>query len=211
MSVNAVDAQSKAAANGCALRANRVVIDVLRAKTFTANVDDVGDVATDFRIARLIEVKDIMDGAGIPDDGRRFSVLPSNWFNIASVAEVFSNSQYTGPAMPLINPSSMRTWNGIHWMIMPNKLMPTDGTAIAGDPLGRGINGYGFAWHQDAVGSGTIDSGELRTEMQKISDEPAFSLVSEFDMASVILQSEGVIRIKAKTRSVMPATSGALI
>jgi hypothetical protein len=208
MSVNAVDAQAKAAANGCALRANRIVLDTLQAAAVGAG-NTVGVVTDDFRISALIRMKEIMDENGVPDDGGRFCALRANWWNIASLAEIFSSSDYTGPAMPLMSPSNMRTWNGIHFMCFPNRLMPTTGTAVAGK---AGVNeqGFGFGWHRDAVGSGTINNGELRTEMNKISDEPAMALITEFDMASVALQLEGIVHIRAKSVSAYPAATTTL-
>jgi hypothetical protein len=209
MSVNAVDAQAKAAANGCAMRANRIVLETLQnAAIGTGNV--VGAFANDFKISDAVRVKEIMDENGVPDDGGRFCAIRANWWNIMSLAEIFSSSDYTGPAMPLMGNGMMRTWNGIHWLCFPNKLMPTTGAPVGVTKPGVNVEGLGFAWHRDAVGSGTINNGELRTEMNKMSDEPVHTLVTEFDMASAALQLEGIVHIRAKSVSAYPTATTAL-
>lgn len=209
MSVNAVDAQAKAAANGCALRANRIVLDTLQAAAIGAG-NIVGAFANDFRISDAVRVKEIMDEQGVPDDGGRFCALRANWWNIMSLSEIFSSSDYTGPAMPLMGNGMVRTWLGIHWLCFPNRLMPTTGAAIGASKPGVNVEGLGFAWHRDAVGSGTINNGELRTKMKEISDEPAIALITEFDMATAALQLEGIVHMRAKSVSLYPTATTVL-
>lgn len=210
MSVRAVDAQAKSAATGCAKRANRVVIDALHALPFAGGVNVTGALTDEFRIGHMIGIKERMDALGVPDDGNRFCAMRSNWFNIATLAEVFSNSQYVGPAMPLIKTGMAKTWNGIHWLAFPDDLMPTTGSAFGASRPNVNVEGYGYAWHKDAVGSATIDNGQLRTEMKPISDEPAVSLVTEFDFAVAALQVEGIFRLQAKSVSALPTSSATI-
>jgi hypothetical protein len=205
MSVNSVDAQAKSAATGCAKRANRIVLNAMRDAALTGR-NIIGAVGDDFRIGAAIRMKEQMDALGVPDDGQRFAAIRSNWWNIMSVAEIFSSSDYTGPSMPFMQGKSMiKTWNGIHWMCFQDDLMPTTGAAVGVTHPGVNVEGMGFGWHKDALGSATINNGNLNVEMKDISDEPAKSLVTEFEMATGILQAEGVFRILAKSISVYPA------
>ncbi len=205
MSPASVDAQAKSAATGCRKRANRVVINALRDSVLPAG-NTIGAFANPFRIGLAVQMKERMDALGVPNDGRRFCAIRSNWWNIMSLAEIFSSSDYTGPDMPLMKQGgNIKTWNGIHWICFQDDLMPTTGAA-SGVP-NVNIEGLGYGWHMDAVGSATIDNGELRTTMKAISDEPAQSLVTEFDMAAAPLQAEGIIRLQAQSISAYPANT----
>lgn len=207
-SVFSVDNQSEMAATGCRKRANRVIINAMQAAV-VPNANLLGAFAGDFRASLCFQVRSRMDALGVPNDGRRFCILRADWWSILSMAEVFSNSQYTGPAMPLMRPGdNIRTWLGINWMYFPDDMMPTTGSAVANQTFNQ--EGYGFAWHADALGSATIENGDIRTVMKVLGDEPAYSLVSEFDMATAALQTDGILQLRAKSLSAYPTNSTTL-
>jgi hypothetical protein len=212
MSPASVDAQAKSAATGCRLRANRVVLDTLQAQAGTIPGGNIiGAFANDFRISMAIQMCERMDAMGVPDDGMRFCALPSNWWNIMSVAEIFSSSDYTGPSMPFMkNKGGVKTWNGVHWLKFQDTLMPTTGAAVGATRPGVNVEGVGFGWHVDAIGSATINNGELRTSMVPMPDEPAQSLVTEFDLAAGALQLDGIFHLRAKSVSAYPTSTATL-
>lgn len=203
MSVNSVDAQSKAAAEGCGTTANQVVIDSMAALTLGAGLGNIlapqnlGGTGTPFRITDLIQTAERMDALGVPRDGNRWGYIPSRWWSIAAMSELFSSSDYKGETNGIPR-EEIRNFHTINWIMMPDEF------------FGTGADFVAHAWHKDAVGTATIDNGELRTAMNEIPDEPAYALVTDFDMATAALQANSIVRITRQAASAYPTATSAL-
>lgn len=204
MSVNAVDAQAKAAAEGCGTTANQVVIDALAGLTVGTGISNIladnnlGGTGTAFRITDLIQAAERMDALGVPRDGNRWGIIPSRWWSIAAMSELFSSGDYKGEVTGIPR-EEIRNFHTINWIMMPDEFFG----AAAADHVAH-------AWHRDAVGTATIDNGELRTEMNPLPDEPSYALVTDFDMATAALQPNSIIRVTRQRLSAYPTATTAL-
>lgn len=205
MSANFVDAQGKSAADGCGQVANETIINAMANAAVGAGdyqipaTSNLGAAAANFRITHMMQAAERLAAVGVPFDGNLWGILPARWWTIASMSELFSSADYNGPDLPLLKQDGLRTWEGVHWIRMPDELCPLVGTDFVS-----------HVWHGSAVGAATIDSAELRTEMKPISDEPAYALITEFDLAAGVLQGNGIVRITAAAASTYPATTGTL-
>lgn len=208
MSVEAVDAQAKAAAEGCGHTCNDIIIGAMAGMAEGSGLTDipassvVGADGSDFKITHLIGADERLAALGVPNDGDIWGILPARWWSIASMSELFSSSLYTGAAdNPLVGRVQMKTFSGVHWIRFPDELVSKN----AGDTAF-----ISHVWHRSAIGAATIDNGELRTKMKEISDEPATALITDFDLAASPLQGNGVVRIRGLKASAYPTATTAL-
>jgi hypothetical protein len=206
MSVAAVDATSKAAGDGCASTANKIVLaGMTTAVVGTGDYDilaanDLGNAATDFRISHMLLMSERFGALGIPKDGNIWCPIPARCWTIANMSDLFANANYVGPEVASLAGRRIRTFHDVNYIEFPDEFFGAAGDASF----------VLHAYHGEAVGAAVMDDGEVRTDMQKISDEPAFSLVSEFDMAVGLLQGNGVVRLTVNRTSTYPTATTVL-
>lgn len=208
MGPNEIDVAAKTGAMACGRRADQVITDTLHA-ILDANMTVLGAFTDDFGLTQAIYIKDAFDSVDVPNDGNRFCLIPPRWFNALLSYEEFASSDFTGPVLPWVEKGTKsaiaRTWLGINWITKAAKWLPTSGTALVagaanvGPLAGLGTEGYGYAWHKEALGAALINNGETKSEVNKLPDEPAHIAVNTFSMAAVAIEPTTIIRIKAKT------------
>ncbi len=179
-------------------QADRVIYDKFKATDFNALGQVVGDFVSAWDPAKALQACDKLQSKDVPWDGNVFCGLPSKAWNQMLTYQVFSNSQWTGPDLPFTKVTDRRSWNGVHWFMLPNHLRKL--------PNATDLTFY--MWHQTSTGCGNNEGGNIRTEWERETKKKAWWYQSTIDGACEILQTSGIVECRMKADSAIALTAG---
>lgn len=114
-------------------------------------------------------------------DGNWYCPLPSNLWNQALAYKQFNNSDYTGGDLSFTKVTTAKSWNGVHWFLMPDSWFSM-----------AGANVDVFLWHRDAVGYASNYAPKTNIAWEQA--KTAFTSNMRMAGKSKILLAEGIVR-----------------
>jgi hypothetical protein len=154
--------------------------DATAPATGTAQFLDKG--TSDFSASYALQMCQMAQAQDWPWNGGAFCGLPSLLWNQLLVAKQFSAAQYTGPDIPMTRATTAKTWNGVHWFLLPDALLPVPATNKVDV----------FLWHM--MGFGWANNETLRSMWQWDNRAGCWTVRMESEGAAAALLAEGVIR-----------------
>lgn len=175
-------------------RADKIIYNKLQALALPAG-QVIGAFANPFDPALALQGCDAMQAADVPWDGMVFCGLPSRAWNQMLTYKVFSSADYQGPDLPFTKVTDRRSWNGVHWFLLPKHLWKLTGTDLSF-----------YMWHQSCIGTGHNEGPGVRSEWEREVKKKAWWYQNTIDGASVILQTEGIVEFRMKSDSAITLT-----
>lgn len=186
MEVNEEEAAAKAAAAAMGRRSDKNALDVIKAATFTNNVNSFDASAA------MLKPTDVgnflanwMDINDIPADGQIYGLLTMKAHQSLMVDESYSEAGWIGDDLPFkkMGRTTGRHWNFVNWIIVP----PSYLTGTATKDL--------LFWHKPAVGATSQVQGDIKTEWGRIVRRQAWEVVHKTSGANILILPKGVGRI----------------
>lgn len=118
-------------------------------------------------------------------DGNVFGLLRDIDYNTLMGKKEFSNSQWSGPDLPLRGLTESRTWAGVNWLVVPDDYLPSTGTTA---DL--------FVYHKPAWG--WAENFMIDTYFDWDNEMGEWSLRQESEGCAVNLLTPGIARIRVK-------------
>lgn len=132
-----------------------------------------------------------LDVNEVPDDMERYAAITPHAFNFLMTQKEFANSLYSGPEMPYVKKSEIRTWLGVHW-IKSNRL-----------PGARTSQCKMYLWHQRAVGHGISDEISITWDWEN--ERKSWSAAGSMSMGAVVIDPSGLIEAHLDDTAAFPA------
>lgn len=120
-----------------------------------------------------------LDVNEVPDDMQRYGLITPHAYNFMMTQKEFANSLYTGPDLPFVRKSEVRTWLGVHW-IKSNRL-PGRGTSTC----------KMYIWHYRAVGHGINEEISITWDWEN--ERKAWSAAGSMSMGATVIDPNGLI------------------
>ncbi len=151
----------------------------------------VGDYTTAFSKDLIMAAVEQLNARDIPDDGRRFAVVGVHQWNQLLSMDEFVSADYIGTDLPLVSGGASKKWLGITWLL--HNGLPTPNTD----------NRDCFIYHATSVGHAC--GQEVKTDITWHGERAAHFISNSMSQGAVLIDGEGIVRIKCKDSNVTAA------
>lgn len=157
---------------------------------------DLNFGAASFTLLNAMQVCQALQAAKVPWDGNVFCPLPSLQWNQLLTYKQFVEAGYIGTDLPYAKATTMKTWNGVTWMLMVEE-DPQDFY-----PAPSGTTQDLFMWHKSALGWG--NHTEIKSRMEWNSTWRRDEILMDMKGCPAALQQgDGIIRFTTKSDGVL--------
>jgi hypothetical protein len=140
-----------------------------------------------------------------------FCPLPSIAFEQMKLYKVFNSAEYTGPELAFINNTEAKTWNGVHYFVMPGGFDPDTGggntilleDSVFSSPAAGVIDTY--MWHKSVLGFGS--SYDISAKITYENTMTSWLYNNTGNAGWKVLQAAGVKRLRIKIDAALSLAS----
>lgn len=164
-----------------------------------ATIETIGDGTAAMDPGLGSTAKAAITGLGDAALNEFFCPLPSFAFEQMKMYKVFANSQYVGPDLPLLRNVEAKTWNGVHWFVMPggfdkNGALLEDSVFSSPDVANLKIDTY--LWHKSQLGFGSNYEVNAKITYENLYTSWLYNNTGNSGWK--VLQSDGIKRLRIK-------------
>lgn len=170
-------------------KADREIMGVFNAGAATAGDRFIDLGANAFNAAYALTACQRLQASIESWEGDVFCGLPSLLWNQLLASKQVNSADHVGGDLPFTKRTDTRLWNGVNWFLMPDAFFPVPGANLVDV----------FMWQKDAVGH--APHTELKTSWQWDNRETCWTVNMLSKAANVLMQSEGIIRLRAPTNT----------
>jgi hypothetical protein len=143
----------------------------------------------------LIEMRSVLDGYDVPDDGNVWCPCPPRLWNWLMVIPEFASSDYTGPELPYRGAmgQAIKTWNRTNFFMASPNVVPKSSND-------RSI----FMYHSTAVGLGKNE--DINVDITWHGDRAAHFVNHWMSMGAVVIDDEGCVKRTLDESGALPTS-----
>lgn len=169
------------------------LIDIMDGLAVTSGANYYDGTAAAFGYVGAVSMLQKLMAADVPMDGNIFCGLPSLLWNQLMSYRQFSGAEYNGPDLPFKVRTVGRTWNNVHWFVIPDTYLPVNATDTVDV----------FMWHRSAFG--WANNTTLRSIWDWDNRLGCHTVRLESEGAAAGLLATGVVRGRFPTDGVITA------